>query len=372
MLKIVLTGGGTGGHIYPALAIGEYLKKEKGADLFYIGTKKGLESQILQNTMIPFKTVHAEGLSRKLSLKTLKALFLTGIGTLEALWHLIKYRPNIVIGTGGFVCAPTILAARLLGIPCFLHEQNAYPGLTNRLLASSCKVVMTSFLGVEKYLSKKAKVIETGLPIRGDILEIDKKEALKRFNLSEGKMTLLVTGGSRGAKSINEAVIGFLPKFLEDDNRQMIFATGKNNYNEVISQINALNLKDDLKKRLIVKAYLHDMPYALAASDVVLSRAGATFLAEITSLGLTGVLVPYPFASENHQMHNAKAIVEAGGAEMLLDEALNSKALMEKVLPFFENEAYYHEKREGLKALSHQNVLEKITEVVMDYQKKSR
>ena len=372
-VRVVLTGGGTGGHVYPALAIGTYLQTQKEAELLYIGTKEGMEKTILENeTDITFRTVWASGLSRKLNFSLVKALFKTAIGTAQALVHLIRFRPSIIIGTGGFVCAPTILAGYLLKIPCLLHEQNAYPGLTNRLLATRCKVVMTSFPEVSQYLSQKATVIETGLPIRDSMFGVSKKEALEGFGRKENKKTLLVTGGSRGAKSINNAVLGFLEKFLEDENRQIIFATGKNNYGEVLHAIDELNLDEEKRKRLVLRSYLHNMPEALAASDIVLSRAGATFLAEITNLGLPGVLVPYPYASENHQEYNARAVLAIGGVEMILDEVLSSEILQEKLLPFFENEAYYLEKKDNLKRLAHPNVLEKVREIVELYQKQSR
>lgn len=368
MVKIVLTGGGTGGHIYPALAIGAYMKKTQGAELLYIGSHEGLENEILPKTEIPFKRVRASGLSRKLNFRLVKALVKTAIGTLEALTYLYRFKPNVVIGTGGFVCASTILAAKLLRIPCLLHEQNAYPGLTNRLLSSSCKAVMISFPEVGQYLPKAKQLIETGLPIRDDIFTIDKKDALSRFNLAFDKKTLLITGGSRGAKAINDAVIEFLPDFLENQAVQVIFATGKANYNEVLKKLEEkISLKDN--SRLVVKPYLDDMPYALKASDVILSRAGATFIAEITSLGLTGVLVPYPYASENHQKFNAQAIVTKGGAELLEDHLLSKESLTEKLMPFFEDDTYYQNKKVKLQAMVHQDVLEKISDVIITYQK---
>lgn len=367
-MKIVLTGGGTGGHIYPALAIGAYMKETKDAELLYIGSHEGLENEILPKTNILFKKVKASALSRKINLSLVKALTKTTIGTMQALIYLYRFRPNIVIGTGGFVCAPTILAAKLLKIPCLLHEQNAYPGLANRLLASSCKAVMISFPEVKSHLSKASHIIETGLPIRSDISTIDKKDALAKFGLSEAKKTLLVTGGSRGAKAINEAFVAFLPRLLEKEDIQIIFATGKSNYTEVLNKLEEKGIAIE-DNRLIVKPYLDDMPYALKASDVVLSRAGATFIAEITSLGLTGVLVPYPYASENHQKFNAEAIVAKGGAELLEDNLLNEERLMDKLMPFFEDEAYYQDRKDKLKNLAHQDVLEKISEVILTYQK---
>ena len=366
-MKVVLTGGGTGGHIYPALAIGDYLQAMDGeTKLLYIGTKSGLESQILQKTDIPLKTVWASGLSRKINLAFFKALLKTFIGTFQALKHLVKFKPDIVIGTGGFVCAPTSLAARLLKIPCLLHEQNAYPGLTNRLLAPICSAVMTNFSEVETYLNYKARVIETGLPIRGSILTLSKKEAMESFGLDKNKKTLLVTGGSRGAKSINDAMIGVLEKLLKYENLQIIFATGKDNYEEVLSQVENLSLSEEERKRLILKSYLHDMPHALVASDVVLSRAGATFIAEMTTLALPGILVPYPFASENHQMYNAKAIVQAGGAELIEDSEINPSKLEEKLIQFLSDEVYYHGKKTALEKMAHKDVLEKIRQVVME------
>lgn len=366
-MKVVLTGGGTGGHIYPALAIGDHLRAmDSETELLYIGTKKGLESQILQWADIPLKTVWASGLSRKINLAFFKALLKTFIGTLQAIKHLRKFKPDIVIGTGGFVCAPTILAARLLRIPCLLHEQNAYPGLTNRLLAPICSAVMTNFSEVGSYLSPKAKIIETGLPIRESILMLSKDEAMESFGLDKDKKTLLVTGGSRGAKSINDAMVGVLEKLLKYEKLQIIFATGKDNYEEVLAQVEKLSLSEEKRKRLILKSYLHDMPHALVASDIVLSRAGATFIAEMTILALPGILVPYPFASENHQMYNAKAIVQAGGAELIEDSELNPLKLEEMLKPFLSDEDYYYSKKAALEKIAHRDVLEKIRKVVME------
>lgn len=367
-MRVIFTGGGTGGHIYPALAIAERIREEMPtAALLYVGCHDGLEADIVGKTDIPFEAIHAKGLPRKINKEAAVALWETGRGTWTADRIVKRFRPDLVIATGGFVSGPTALAARKRRVPLILHEQNAYPGITNRLLAPLADHILLNFEEARPYFKGKADFAVTGLPVRADIGRSDRTEALRYFGLDPAKKTILVTGGSRGARTLNRVVALAMPLLLSSLDAQMIFATGTNGYTDTMLLLKDGDIDPNEEPRLVVKDYLYDMPLALAAADVVIGRAGATFLAEIANCGLPGILVPYPYASENHQVHNAEAFVAGGGAEMILDKVFTVPKLLETLSPFLDNERYYRDKVRHMKALARPRALEDIMDLVRTY-----
>lgn len=369
-MRVIVTGGGTGGHIYPALAIAERILQEMpDSEVLYIGCDNGLENSIVPTTSIPFKTISAQGLPRKLTPALAQSLFRNSKGVMEARRYIKESHPDLVIGTGGFVCGPTVLMATLNHIPAMIHEQNAYPGMTNRLLAPRVSKVMINYPEAARFFVKAKETVLTGLPVRDDIGKLSREEGCAKFGLDPDKKTVLITGGSRGARTINRVCALALAGILADPQVQVIFVTGKAGYVETSLLIKDSDSSVLRNERLCFLEYTHDMPYALAAADVVVGRAGATFLAEIAACGLPGILVPYPYASDNHQQFNAQAVVDAGAGEMILDDALTVPKLMAALNRFLTDEAYYNLKKEAMKALAKPAAMDDIMMLVKSFAK---
>ncbi len=326
-MKAILTGGGTGGHIYPALAVGIKLVKE-GWDVLYIGSENGLEKRIVPGKGLKMKSVEVAPLPRSISPALIKSVFKSGKGFIQAGAIIKEFAPDVVLGTGGFVAGPVVLAASLRSYPTVIHEQNVYPGITNRLLAYSVDKIALNFTAARRHFPSRVnnKFVTTGNPVREVILTAKRNEGIKKLNLSKNKKTLLVTGGSQGAESINKAM-NTVCKFYKNSNElQIIYITGERNYDNVIKNIatdNATNIK--------LIPYLHNMEWAYAAADLVVYRAGATGLAEITARGIPAILIPYPHATGNHQEYNARNLEEKGAAEVILDKKLNGEILIKKI-----------------------------------------
>lgn len=369
-MRVIVTGGGTGGHIYPALAIAERIMTDMpDSEVLYVGCDNGLENTIVPTTSIPFKTIPAQGLPRKLTPALIRSLLTNSKGVAEARRTIRSFKPDLVIGTGGFVCGPTVLMACLHHVPAMIHEQNAYPGMTNRMLAARVNKVMINYPEAARFFVKAKETVLTGLPVREDIGKISKEDGCAHFTLDPSKKTVLITGGSRGARTINRVCALALSSMLANENVQVIFITGKAGYVET-----SLLLKDNdssvlRDSRLCFLEYTHDMPYALAAADVVIGRAGATFLAEIAACGLPGILVPYPYASDNHQQFNAEAVVNAGAGEMILDNDMTVPKLMTTLNTFLTDDEYYREKKKAMNALARPQALDDIMLLVSSFKK---
>ncbi|HZK17713.1 MAG TPA: undecaprenyldiphospho-muramoylpentapeptide beta-N-acetylglucosaminyltransferase [Clostridia bacterium] len=334
-MKVLVAGGGTGGHIYPALAIARGVQDKFNAEVLYIGTSKGLESDIVPQSGFDFKTISATGLERKLSFKNVKAVWQAGKGYFEARAIIRSYLPDLVVGTGGYVCGPVVLAASRRGIPTLIHEQNAFPGITNKLLSRFTDTVAVTFEESVKYFGDKKKVRVTGLPVRQEILNANRVRASQKKELKQEKLLLLSFGGSRGAYSLNKAVLDVIARFKDEPRIQMIHVTGTLGYEDFSASIKPV--KDELENVTVVP-YLHNMPEVMARADLVICRAGAATIAELTVLGVPSILIPYPYAAENHQEYNARALVEKGAAELILDRDLNGDTLLERVELLLGNE----------------------------------
>ena len=364
-MKIILTGGGTGGHIYPALAVAERLQQlHPDCEILYVGTTRGLENEIVPKRGIPFRTIHAQGLPRKINAAFFKAIKSSADGCLEARKIVKEFQPDVVIGTGGYVCGPVVLAAKMQGIPTMIHEQNAFPGITNKLLARFVDRIMVNFKESGNYFVHKDRITVTGLPVRQEVLTVKKQEGISYFGFSEEKTTLLVSGGSRGARSLNRAMAESYPKLIEDSNLQIIHLTGKLDYEDTLQAIQeaGINLAD--YPQIVVKAYLDEMQYGLAAADYCVGRAGATFLAEITACGIPAILVPYPYAAENHQEFNAKALVDENAALMLLDKDLSADSLSAAIIELYQNTEKRKQMAECSRAIGKPDALDNIVALV--------
>ena len=326
-MRVILTGGGTGGHIYPALAIAKgLLARDADTQILYVGIRDGMEARLVPEAGLAFAGISGKGLPRRLSLETIKVVG----NSFKALWEtkklLNQFHPDLVVGTGGYVSGPVVLTAALFNIPTLLHEQNALPGITNRILARVVRRVMVTFPESMERFGVKKKLELVGLPVRPEIGHVSREVGARNFKLRSDRLTLLVTGGSRGARTLNQAMIEVLAHLAQRSDIQVIWATGKTTYTETM---------EGLKKRAVswerpewrVLEYVKDMPEALACADIFIGRAGAASLAELMVAGIPSLLIPYPYAAENHQENNAQALVQVGAAKIILDSELDGKRL---------------------------------------------
>ncbi|MDQ0198501.1 undecaprenyldiphospho-muramoylpentapeptide beta-N-acetylglucosaminyltransferase [Neobacillus ginsengisoli] len=325
-MRIVISGGGTGGHIYPALAlIREVQKVSKDAEVLYIGTKNGLESKIVPRENIPFKSIHITGFKRKLSFENIKTIFRFLKGAKDSKRLLKEFKPDIVIGTGGYVCGPVVYAAAKLHIPTIIHEQNSVPGLTNKFLSRYVQKIAVCFEEAKDYFPAD-KVVFTGNPRASEVIGKDGIRGRLSAGLSTTLPAVLIFGGSRGARPINEAVVKSLSE-LGGKPYQVLYITGDVHFEAVKKEVELVGNPGNV----VIKPFVHNMPEVLAGIDLVVSRAGATTLAEITSLGIPSILVPSPYVTNNHQEKNARSLSDNGAAELLLEKDLNNKSLVQSI-----------------------------------------
>lgn len=334
-MKVLLTGGGTGGHIYPALAVARRLQEvETDLELLYVGTSRGLESKIVPQEGIPFQSVEIEGFKRKLNFAGIKynirsvGLFMKSIFAAKKI--IREFQPDIVLGTGGYVSAPICYAASRAGIPTVVHEQNNFLGLTNKFLLPFVDKLAISFHDIYEQVDKYSdKIVFTGNPRGQELVAAKSNEKPEMYGLDPNKKTVLILGGSRGAEKINQAVVAAYPELIKKD-YQVVLATGEIHYEKITAQLNAISplIKHP---QLVIKAYIHEMDAILHHTSLLVSRSGATTIAEITALGLPSVLIPSPYVTDDHQTKNAKSLVDNGAALLLKEQELDGQSLLSKL-----------------------------------------
>ena len=332
-MKVLLAGGGTAGHINPALAIAGYIKKKRPeTEFLFIGNRDGMEQRLVPQAGFDIKSITISGFKRSFSPKNMvenvKTVTRTFTSSHEAKKIISEFKPDICIGTGGYVSGPVIRTAAKMGIPCIIHEQNAYPGVTNKMLAKSVNKVMLAVPDAKKYF-EKADFVVTGNPVRGDILTADKEESRAELKL-DGRPMILSFGGSLGARKINEAVADIVARSGKDGRYQHIHAYGK--YGDWFPDL-VKEKGTDISQcnNLDIRPYIDNMPTCMAAADLVICRAGAITLSEIQAMGKPAILIPSPNVAENHQYHNAMALVNAGAAEIIEESELSGETLMKTV-----------------------------------------
>jgi UDP-N-acetylglucosamine--N-acetylmuramyl-(pentapeptide) pyrophosphoryl-undecaprenol N-acetylglucosamine transferase len=329
-MRLVVSGGGTGGHIYPALMIAEHaLQEEPNGACLYIGTVGGLESKIVPKTGIPFETIEISGFRRSLSFENVRTVvrFLRGVRRAKQL--LREFKPDVVVGTGGYVCAPVVYAAAKMGIPTMIHEQNAIPGLSNAFLSRYVNCVAVSFRQSLRQFRRARNVVYTGNPRASAVVAANADAGRKAFGIIEGTPIVLIFGGSRGALALNNAVLDMLPLMAAEVGIQFIYVTGEYYHERVIQQIKGRI--ETLPAHIHVVPYVYNMPEVLSATSLMIGRAGASSLAELTALGIPSILIPSPNVTNNHQEKNALALVEAGAAEMIRETELSGSLLFERM-----------------------------------------
>jgi UDP-N-acetylglucosamine--N-acetylmuramyl-(pentapeptide) pyrophosphoryl-undecaprenol N-acetylglucosamine transferase len=321
--RIAISGGGTGGHLYPGLAVAEQFRQRQH-ECLYLGSARGLEAEVVPREGYPFLCVPSRGVTGG-PLQKVLALLSLGAGSLKALVRLASWKPDLVVGTGGFVCVPAVVAARILGIPVVLLEQNAVPGKATHLLSRFACAVCLSFEETARYFPGR-RTVWTGNPLRDSIVLCEKAEARRTLGLPPERPTLLVAGASQGAASINEAVMAALPAW-KDRPWNIVHLTGRNHLARVLARVEGL-LGGESVLHYQAYGFRKDMETLYSAADLVVSRAGATTIAEMTCLGLPAILVPYPYAG-GHQKENARVVVGCGGARHIPDEEVGEKLRVE-------------------------------------------
>ncbi len=367
-MRVVIAGGGTGGHINPALAIARAL----GGEILYIGGKKGIEKEILPQSGLSYVLLDVEGFQRHLTLRNIAILVKAFKATRKSRQLLKDFQPDLVVVTGGYVSGPVGQAASSLEIPLFLQEQNSYPGVTIRLLAKKAVRIFLGSKGAERYLPAE-KCLFTGNPVREEIVQAKREESRKLLNIGN-KTLLLITGGSQGAKAINNSLRPLYKRLSERENLVVIHHTGKNDFPKLTTvkktsypQIAKLLGKDaiSIEKNIFITPFIKNMAPVLAASDLVISRAGAIFLSEAAVLGVPLILIPYPYAAENHQTFNAK-IWEEKQAGVLVAEAELDK-LPEALFQLLDHPNLRVEMAQNAKTLGNPGATQVIIAEILNY-----
>ena len=329
-MRVIMTGGGTGGHIYPAIAIANKIaERSNESEILFVGTTHGLEKEIVPHAGYDIKFVTAQGIDRKHLLRNFKVLADYRKGKKEAKKIIEEFKPDIVIGTGGYASGPVVKVASSMGIPSYVQEQNAFPGVTNKMLEKHVEKVFLGFEEAEKYFKHPEKHVVTGNPVRADFCNFDRKASREKLGLTDDDFMLLSFGGSQGAGRINRAMLGVIEKYNGEKNVQVYFATGKAYHEPVETEIKDMGLK--LAPNIHVLEYIKDMQTYLAASDLVVARSGALTVSEIAICGRPSVLVPSPNVTGDHQTFNAKAIADKGGAVLMPEPELDSESLYKEI-----------------------------------------
>lgn len=366
-LRVVLTGGGTGGHVYPALAIAEALRaRVPGAQLYYLGTREGLEAQVVPRHGIPFYAIPAGGVVRKGWAQAARGAWLLLQGVRRARALLRELAPQVVVGTGGYVSGPVVWAAARSGLPTLIHEQNAVPGVTNRLLSRYADVVAVAYPEVARWFPRARRVEVTGNPVRPAVLAASRQPSRAALGLEPYRFVVLVVSGSRGARTVNEAVLEMLPRWLRREQDALVWVTGQAYYDLVARRARERGYDPEVHRHVRILPYAHAMEQWLAAADLVVSRAGAMTLAEIAARGLPSVLVPSPNVAHDEQRHNARLFAAAGAAWVLEDHACHGDALAAALEQLLADPERLRAMGEAARRLARPEAADRLAQLVLD------
>ncbi len=355
--RFLFAGGGTGGHLYPAIAVANEIKKIKPeSEIIFVGTKSRIEGKVVPKLGYGFKSIWIKGFARKFNFENFLFPLKLFVSLIQSVVISFRFKPKVAIGSGGYVAGPAIWGASVLGAKIILMESNSYPGITTRLLERYADELHVAFEDSKKYLRRPEKVKVTGNPVRTELGSTKKEEAKKYFGLDEEKKTILVLGGSLGAASINEAIADCIEE-LEKKSLQIIWQTGKNYYHNY-KNINFSSVK--------ILDFIEDMDKAYSACDVLVARAGATTIAELTVLGIASILIPSPHVAENHQYYNAKSLADNDAAVLIQDSDVK-KVLINKIIEIAGDEEKLKSLSENAKKLSKPEAANTIAKSAINY-----
>lgn len=339
-MKAIIAAAGTGGHINPGIAIANEIKRqEPNSKIIFVGTNRGLENDLVPRAGYELKTINAYGFDRKISFDNLKRVLKTIYSIKESKKIISEFKPDIVIGTGGYICIPIALATKSKKIPIVLHESNAFPGMAVKLLSAKSNSIFVGFEDAKKRLPKAKNVILTGTPTKVKKLQINdvkRNEILVKYGLNNNLPIVLAFGGSQGAQSINNSLIEII---LQEKNKnyQLIWAAGPSQYDDMKKVLIDNNKNIDNLKNVKIVPYIYNMEEVLNVVDLVVCRSGAMTITEIANVGKPAIFIPYPFATENHQEYNAKVLEQVGAARIILDKNLNSNILNNEICDMVAN-----------------------------------
>ncbi len=364
-MRVIIAGGGTGGHLFPGLAIAEELRRRNEmTEVIFVGTEHGIEARVVPMEGYPIKFIRAEGMVGVSVPKMIKAIAKMFLSFLDSHKIIKNVQPDIMIGVGGYASGAIMLIASLMSIPTMILEQNCIPGFTNKILGKFVRAICTTYQESIPFFPKE-KTFLTGNPVRMHILKGSRESGYRLFSLEESLFTVFVFGGSLGARSINTAIVDSL-NYLHDvkDKIQFLHQTGTKDYEHIRNAYRELGFKGT------VTPFIYQMGEAYAVSDIVISRAGATTLAELTALGKPAVLIPYPHAAGHHQELNSRKLFEMGAARMILDSKLNGESLAHTVRELYENETIRAEMQKNSRALGRPEACAKVVDIAMNLLKK--
>lgn len=364
-MKLIISGGGTGGHIYPALAIAEELsRKIPDIEILYIGTAGSMEEELSKKAGLRFRPIRVKGMPRRLDKRSFIAAWNLFLGMLDSKKLINEERPDMVIGTGGYVSGPISFVAGLFKIPLVIHEQNAFPGITNKLLSRLADKVLLTYPESAKYFKYPGRTVVTGNPIRKDITGISKIEAKKILEVDPSKLLILSFGGSGGQRSLNNAIMDILTNGLLTDDIQLLHVTGTRHHEGFMEKLKNSGVDNNINIR--IEPYFHKMPCALNAADLVITSGGAITLAEVSAVGAPSILIPKAYTAENHQEYNARAFERSGASVMILEKNLNGKMLAEKLLVILRDGEMLKKMSDCSKALGKPDASDKIVQEILE------
>lgn len=377
-MKFLFATGGTAGHINPALAVASYIRDNyKDAEIMFIGTADHMESRLVPNAGFAFKTIEINGFKRSFSPKAIvanvKTVFKLVKSEQESKKIIRDFAPDVVIGFGGYVSGPVLQEAAKLHIPCCIHEQNAYPGITNKQLAKQVDRVMLTVEDAAKHLDCKNEPMVTGLPVRGELLNKSKKSAREELSVPDGKYLVLSFGGSLGAAPLNDSMFDILLRHADDGSVYHIHSVGTNGaeYLDKFVEKGFERVSDTVVRKgtVEVRKYIDNMDVCMAAADLVVGRAGASSLSEIEAMGKASILIPSPYVAENHQFHNAMALVNRNAARIIEEKDLTAESLSNMIDSLLSSQEQLFDIEKNAKSMAVLDSRERIADIIISLAK---
>lgn len=365
-MRVIMSCGGTGGHIYPALAIADTIKmKNPDAEIMFIGTLKGMENDIVPAHGYSIKSIPASGFKRKKIWKNFRTVKDAVEGYSQAKAIIKGFAPDMVIGTGGYVCGPVVRAAHKLGIRTAIHEQNAFPGMANKLLSKYVDKIFLSFEEAGKYFNRDEVTYLTGNPLRRGFVLGDRDASRKKLNIGANELVVLCFGGSLGAPRINRLMVSMIARFNGSKDISIFFVTGKTHYKEIKKTLG--NEVGALKDNIRLFEYINNMPEYMSAADIIVSRAGALTIAELTASGKPAILIPSPYVTGNHQYFNAKVMADRGAALLVEEKNLDDDEIIDSVIKMKSDAEILEKMRENSLSLAKTDAAEKIYDQIKEF-----
>lgn len=366
-MRVIVAAAGTGGHINPAIAIANKIKEEeKESEIIFIGTTRGLENDLVPRAGYGLKTIEAYGLTKSISIENLKKMYRTYKGIGEANKIIKEFKPDIVIGTGGYICGAVVVAAKRNNIPVLLHESNAYPGRAVQMLAKRADTILVSFEEAKNRIKHCKNIVYTGTPVKikkQNYSNSEKENIIKNMGLSTNLPIVLIFGGSQGAKKINDAIISIIEKKANKD-YQIMWATGPKQYDIIKEELENKNISISMIENAKIVPYIYNMEEVQNVSDVIVARSGAMTVTEISNLGKPSILIPLPSVGKNRQIDNAKVLENIGAAKIILNEEVNGENLNQEINSIILNKETCEKMGEKALQKATSNVEDKIYEEI--------